>query len=172
MPAFFNANSNVMRKITNPFIQAAETGEYNCFGCSPANEHGLHLEFWLDGEELLAKWHPQKNYEGWIGVLHGGIQATLLDEAAAWLIFVQLKTSGVTTAMNVQYSKPVYISKGEITVRARMISTEKRLARIECTLQDGNGESCAHAEVTYFCFPEKIARAKYNYPGADAFLPK
>ena len=159
-----------MKKITNPFARAAENDAYNCFGCSPANEHGLHLRFWLDGEELVAKWQPKKEYEGWVGVLHGGIQATLMDEAAAWLVFVILKTSGVTTAMNISYIKPVYISKGEITIRARLISTEQRLAYIECTLQDGTGEICAKAEVTYFCFPEKIARAKYNYPGAEAFI--
>jgi hypothetical protein len=41
---------------------------------------------------------------------------------------------------------------------------------IECTLTDGEGVVCAKAEATYFYFPEKIARAKYNYPGADAFF--
>jgi uncharacterized protein (TIGR00369 family) len=159
-----------MKKIINPFARAAENDAYNCFGCSPANEHGLHLRFWLDEQDLVAKWQPKKEYEGWVGVLHGGIQATLMDEAAAWLVFVLLKTSGVTTALKINYTKPVYISKGEITARARLISTEKHLALIECTLLDGAGEICAKAEATYFCFPEKIARAKYNYPGAEAFI--
>jgi uncharacterized protein (TIGR00369 family) len=159
-----------MKKITNPFALEAENDAYNCFGCSPANEHGLHLRFWLDEEDLVAKWQPKKEFEGWIGVLHGGIQATLMDEAAAWLVFVTLKTSGVTTALNMVFNKPVYISKGEITTRARLISTEDRLARIECTLQNGAGEICAKAEAVYFCFPEKIARAKYKYPGVEAFF--
>ena len=159
-----------MKKITNPFALAAENDAYNCFGCSPANEHGLHLRFWLDEEDLVAKWQPKKEFEGWIGVLHGGIQATLMDEAAAWLVFVTLKTSGVTTALNMVFNKPVYISKGEITTRARLISTEDRLARIECILQNGAGEICAKAEAVYFCFPEKIARAKYHYPGVEAFF--
>ncbi|SHF99326.1 uncharacterized domain 1-containing protein [Mariniphaga anaerophila] len=161
-----------MRKITNPFSHAADNGAYNCFGCSPANEHGLHLEFWEDGDELVAKWQPQNEYEGWIGVLHGGIQATLMDEAAAWLVFVKMKTSGVTSFLNVSYSKPVHISKGEITIRARLMAIEKHIASIECILQDGDGRACAKAEAGYFCFPEKIARAKYNYPGADAFTPE
>lgn len=170
MPAFFHQFFCRMKKITNPFIHAAETGEYNCFGCSPGNTHGLHLNFWLDGDELVAKWQPKKDFEGWTGVLHGGVQATLMDEAAAWLVFVKLKTSGVTTALNIVYSKPVYISNGEITVRARLISAKNRLAEIECTLSDGKQELCATAMATYFCFPEKIARAKYNYPGVDAFF--
>ena len=159
-----------MRKITNPFAKMASKGEYNCFGCSPGNDIGLHLEFWEDGDEMLAKWTPDERYEGWMGVLHGGIQATLLDEIAAWVVFVKLKTSGVTSEMNINYHKPLYLQKGEISVRGKLIKTEKRLAKLECTLFDGQNEACASALVTYFCFPEKIARAKYNYPGVEAFL--
>lgn len=161
-----------MRKITNPFAEMDSNDEFNCFGCSPANDIGLHLEFWEDGDEVLAKWTPEKRYEGWLGVLHGGIQATLLDEIAAWVVFIKLKTSGVTSEMNIKYHKPLYLSKGEVTVRGNLIDTEKRLAKLECSLFDGHNEVCATATVTYFYFPEKIARAKYNYPGVEAFLPE
>lgn len=159
-----------MRKISNPFAVMDSKGEYNCFGCSPANKIGLHLGFWEDDDEVIARWVPQHQFEGWIDVLHGGIQATLLDEVAAWLVFVKLKTAGVTSNLNVNYTKPVYISKGDITVRGRLVSVEKRKAMLECTLYDGNNEPCATADVTYFIFPEKIARAKFNYPGAEAFI--
>lgn len=159
-----------MRKINNPFASHSSEGEYNCFGCSPANVNGLHLNFWKDDDILVAKWQPQKAYEGWTGVLHGGIQSTLMDEAAAWFVFVFLKTAGVTSTLNVVYDKPVYISKGVITIRAGLRLMDGRAAHIDCTLEDGEGQICAHAEVTYFCFPEKIARKKYRYPGADAFL--
>ncbi len=160
-----------MKKIKNPFSPASRD-VYNCFGCSPANNVGLHLEFWLDGEDVIAVWQPQKAYEGWVDVLHGGIQATLMDEAAAWLVFVHLKTAGVTTQLNTRFLKPAYISNGQITVRATLLSIEKRVAKIKCSLEDGRGEVCAASEVTYFCFPENVARAKYNYPGADAFYEK
>jgi uncharacterized protein (TIGR00369 family) len=159
-----------MIKILNPFAGKAGAEVYNCFGCSPANDTGLHLEFWLDGEELIAKWHPRKTFEGWVGILHGGIQATLMDEAAAWLVFVYLETAGVTAGLNLVYTKPVYISKGDITVRARLVSKNKRIALIACTLEDGSGEVCATAEASYYCLPENIARVKYNYPGAEAFF--
>ena len=69
-----------MIKIKNPWIESGRAHDYNCFGCSPFNEFGLHLEFWEDGDELVAKWQPRKSLEGWMGVLHGGIQATLLEE--------------------------------------------------------------------------------------------
>ena len=158
-----------MKEINNPFGEMAAKGEYNCFGCSPANEIGLHLKFWEDGDELLAKWTPQKSFEGWMNILHGGIQATLIDETAAWLVFVKLETAGVTAGLNITYKKPVYISKGIISLRASLESFNKNIADIVCSLYDGEGTLCAEANATYFCYPEKIARAKFKYPGVKAF---
>ncbi len=159
-----------MKKVRNPFAVMAGNESYNCFGCSPANKIGLHLDFWLDGEELVAEWQPQKSYEGWTGVLHGGIQATLLDEAAAWLIMTTKNTASVTSSMHVKYLRPVFISKGKLTVRARLQSEEKRILHIDCNLLNAEGEVCTEARVSCFCYPEHIARAKYNYPGIEAFF--
>lgn len=143
--------------------------DYNCFGCSPFNEIGLQLEFWESGPELIAKWQPSKSLEGWTDVLHGGIQASLLDELAGWIVMIKMKTAGVTSALNVKYLKPVNIPKGTITVKGELLSVDKHLATITTQLLDGQGQTCATAEAVYFCFPEKIARAKYHYPGIDAF---
>jgi uncharacterized protein (TIGR00369 family) len=159
-----------MKKIINPFALMAGNEAYNCFGCAPANNIGLHLDFWLDDEELLAEWKPQKAYEGWTGVLHGGIQATLMDEAAAWLILTTRNTASVTSSMSINYLRPVFISKGKLTVRARLHSVVKQIVTIECILMNDDGEVCSEAKVSCFCFPEHIARAKYNYPGIEKFF--
>jgi len=158
-----------MIKIKNPFKEHGIRENYNCFGCSPFNEVGLQLEFWENGEELLAKWKPRNTLEGWHDVIHGGIQAALLDELAGWIVLIKVKTAGVTSELNIKYLKPVNISKGEITVIGKVVSTEKRLAKISASLLDGEGQECATAEMVYFCFPENIARAKYHYPGHEAF---
>ncbi len=159
-----------MKKILNPWKTNPENRkEYNCFGCSPFNEIGLQLEFWEDGDELIAKWSPRKSLEGWLGVLHGGIQATLLDEMGGWIVMIKLQTAGVTAGMNVKYLKPVKVSGGELTIRGRLLRCEKRIAKIECSLENQHGETCAKAELDYFFFPEKIAKARYYYPGIEAF---
>uniref|UniRef100_UPI003217387B PaaI family thioesterase n=1 Tax=uncultured Draconibacterium sp. TaxID=1573823 RepID=UPI003217387B len=158
-----------MRKIKNPWEDPKNRGEYNCFACSPFNKTGLHLQFWEDGEEIVTKWQPIKSYEGWTGVLHGGIQATLLDEIGGWVVMLKLKTAGVTSEMNVKYIKPVKVSKGELTIKGHINSQEGRLAKITCSLFDGEGEECAKGDITYFVFPEKIAKARFQYPGIEAF---
>lgn len=159
----------VMRKITNPFVKLGRGSEYNCFACSPNNDIGLHLDFWEQDEWIGAHWQTRKNLEGWMGILHGGIQATLLDEIGGWVVMVKLKTAGVTTKMNVEYVKPLTVTKGRIVVKGRVLSVDKRIASIECFIEDTEGICYAKAEVSYFLFPERIAKAKYHYPGVEAF---
>lgn len=158
-----------MIKIRNPFTEMGTRHDYNCFGCSPFNEIGLQLEFWENEEELIARWQPRKSLEGWMNVVHGGIQAALLDELAGWIVLIKMKTAGVTSALNVRYLKPVNISKGEVTIKGKVVSVDKKLATINATLFDGEGTECASAEISYFCFPENIAKAKYHYPGIHEF---
>ena len=93
-----------MRKICNPWLGSEG---YKCFGCSPDNPIGVHMEFFEDGEDVVCFWHPQEHFQGWINTLHGGIQSTLIDEIASWVVFRKLQTTGVTTKLEVSFHKPV-----------------------------------------------------------------
>lgn len=152
-------------KIRNPF----DPEKNYCFGCGPSNPAGLKLAFEEDEEKLYATWHPSSHYQGYINVLHGGIIATLLDEAGAWCIYVKAGTSGVTSSMTVKYLKPVYISKGPVSIEASLAKTEGKSAKMLCSLFDGEGNKCAEAELDYFIYPQNIARSRYSYPGKEAF---
>lgn len=157
-----------MRKIINPYAKSGNT-EYQCFGCSPNNIIGLRLEFWDEGEYVIAKWMPRKSLEGFRNVLHGGIQATLLDEIASWVVQMRCKTVGVTSSMEIKYRCPVLVSDGEITLRGRVKEAGTRMAVIETELIGNDGKLCASAIVKYFLFNAEKAAAEYFYPGADAF---
>jgi len=156
-----------MRKIHNAY---ADIAEYHCFGCSPTNPIGLKLHFWEEGEWVYAKWTPDKWYEGYLNVLHGGIQATLLDEIADWVLIVKLGTSGVTKNLNITYLKPVYVNQGEITIRAKFISQNENAVMTYAELMDKEGTVRSHAEIEYFAFPPEIAKRKYNFPEPEAFF--
>ncbi|SDC88907.1 PaaI family thioesterase [Williamwhitmania taraxaci] len=157
-----------MKKIRNPFTESYGS-DANCFGCSPNNKCGLNLEFYEQDEEMIAFWKPQKTFEGYLNVLHGGIQATLLDEIASWVVYVKCQTSGVTANLTVAYKKPVFIDGGDIKLKARIIERNKRLVTIKAELYNGNEELCSEAEIRYFLFPQQIAKEKYYYPGVEAF---
>ena len=157
-----------MKKILNPF--AVHKGDdYNCFGCSPNNGLGLQLEFYDLGDEIQTHWQPKDWLVGYTKILHGGIQATLMDEIAGWVVLTKCNTAGVTSKMEVKYLKPVYVNRGEIEVRSKLKSIKGNMAYISTELYDGEGTCCAKAELEYFCYPEAIARRKLHYPGVEAF---
>lgn len=157
-----------MKKINNPFINK-DPNSYRCFGCSPFNKTGLHLEFYEEEEEMIAFWIPDKAFEGYANVLHGGIQATLLDEIASWVVYVKCKTSGVTADMNIRYKNPVIIDGGEVKLKARILKRERRLVTIKAELFSKDDMLCSEAEIRYFLFPQQVAKEKYYYPGVEAF---
>jgi uncharacterized protein (TIGR00369 family) len=152
-------------KIRNPF----DLEQNFCFGCGPLNPAGLKLSFEEDDEKLYTRWTPSHHFQGYINVLHGGIIATLLDEAGAWCIYVKAGTAGVTSSMTVRYLKPVHISKGSVSVEASLTGRDEKSAKLFCRLLDGEGKLCAEAELDYFIYPENIARQRYFYPGKEAF---
>lgn len=153
-----------MIRIKNPFLQL---NDYNCFGCSPNNPIGLKLNFFVEGDEVFAKWTPHKNYQGWTNILHGGIQATLMDEISSWVVFTFLKTSGVTVKMNIKLLKGIYISDGEITIKAKLISKKHNLATIEASILNSKKEICSEGEFVYFVYPKEKAIEYFHFPTDD-----
>jgi len=158
-----------LKKIVNPYAQSGRDS-YQCFGCSPKNPIGLQLEFWQDSDGMvIAKWIPRKSLEGFVNILHGGIQATLLDEIASWAVQTQCRTVGVTSSLEISYRRPVLISDGEISLRATIREAGSRMAIVDTELMGNDGKLCASAVVKYFLFNPDKASAEYFYPGADAF---
>ena len=156
-----------MIKLKNPY---ADYKEYNCFGCSPTNPLGLKMVFYEEKDEIISTWKPGSNYQGFHDILHGGIQATMMDEIASWVVFMKLDTAGVTYQLKTKYIKPVKISKGSITLKAKLVEQQRRIATIEVRLMDGGGNACSQGWVEYFLLPRIKAKKEMHFPGKEAFL--
>lgn len=51
-----------------------------CFGCGKDNHDGLQIQsYWQDNDEVICTWHSHPKYQGWKGILNGGILASLID---------------------------------------------------------------------------------------------
>ncbi|HNW53786.1 MAG TPA: PaaI family thioesterase [Bacteroidales bacterium] len=155
-------------KINNPFHKLEG---YNCFGCSPANEFGLRMNFRLEGEEVVCDWEPEAHLQGWVGVLHGGIQATLMDEIASWYVFVKLQTAGVTSKMEVKLLKPVLMDKAPFRLIARLHEMRRNVAVMQVQLFMNDGTLGAESLMHYYTYPQQVASEKLFYPGIEEFLP-
>lgn len=96
--------------------ESAET----CFGCGVDNPRGLQLSPHIrveDGEVVIGV-RVDEEFSGFDGVVHGGISATLLDEAmSAWCTRV-LGVKAVTGEITVKFSSPVP-TETDLIVRAR-----------------------------------------------------
>lgn len=156
------------KKLHNPF-NTTKGDDYYCFGCSPTNNLGLHLEFYSDGDEIVGEWMPKRTFEGFKNVVHGGIQATIMDEVASWAIYALVGTAGVTQKLEVNYLKPLFMSKGKVTNRCKVSKADEKQAILFVELLDGKGVVCSNGYVDYYLFPLRIAQLKYAYPGKDAF---
>lgn len=130
---------------------------YDCFGCSPDNPIGLHMDFTEEGEDIVCHWHPQAHFQGWVNTMHGGILSTLCDETAGWVVFRKLQTTGVTTRLDVRYKKPVMTTDDTITIRGHIIGQKRNLVTVAVTIQNQCGDTCVTCEATYYTFPPEKA---------------
>ncbi len=142
---------------------------YHCFGCSESNHHGLRMEFYEDGDEVISTWTPGHQFQGYFNILHGGIQSTLMDEIASWVVFVKAKTGGVTSRLSTRFRKPVYLDEGPVKLRARLKATNSRTATIEVKLYNSREVLCSESEVEYFMLSPEKASESMRYPGVEAF---
>ncbi len=162
-------HDNAARRIPNPY---AGSPTYRCFGCSPGNPIGLQLTFLLEGEQVVTEWSPREDLEGYPGVVHGGIQATLADETAAWYIHAVLGTSGVTRELSVRYHQPAQTADGPFVIKAAKTGQDGREVTIEVTIEGAGGTLFTTARCAYVVFSENVARKRLGFPGAEAFRPK
>jgi uncharacterized protein (TIGR00369 family) len=98
----------------------------HCFGCGPENQYGLQLKFKLNEEtqRFVCKFKLSSRFEGPPSHAHGGIIATILDEAMGKVSKLR-DIVAVTGQMAITYLRPVplnqpLITEGwEVSVRGR-----------------------------------------------------
>ena len=129
-----------------------------CYGCGPANPHGLHIKSYWDGEESVCTFMPSPHHSaGPKQYLNGGIIATLIDcHCICTAVANAYRREGrevgvspeiwyVTGAMNVSYLKPTPIDK-PVTLRAQIVEEKAKKTVVRCSLMSEIAE-CARGEV-------------------------
>lgn len=156
--ATFARKKNVMREILNPWI--GNHSGYNCFGCNPTNPMGMQMHFFWDDEKqnIISVWRANKNFVSWIDTLHGGIQASLLDEICGWVVFYKLQTSGVTAKMEMRYRKQILTTWPYITLQAKLEEQRRNIAIVKGKILNPNEEVCAECTCTYFIFDSEKSK--------------
>jgi len=122
----------------------AHTSQNRCFGCGPANPVGLRLEFMLAADgSVVSIPTVSDSYEGPKGYVHGGVIATMLDEAMSKAVRAGGFTS-MTRRMEVDYLRPVP-SGTSLRLEGQLIRSEGRKHWSEARILDANGVALARA---------------------------
>jgi len=122
--------------------------------CSFANAKGLHLEFDVtDDGSVKADFQCDEAFEGYPGVLHGGVISSILDGAMGNCIFACGQTA-VTVEMTTRFRHPVTTCR-QATVSARIIRTSHPLYLLEAEIAQ-DGEIKATAKGKFYDQPDLV----------------
>lgn len=131
----------------------------HCFGCGLENPSGLRLRFFTaeDGS-IVCRLRLARRFAGPPGHAHGGIIATLLDEAMS----KANRARGIvamTRQMSVEYLRPVPLGV-RLTLTARHISAHGRRHNCEAQISDAAGQALATGTAVFVVVdPDRFRRA-------------
>ena len=131
-----------------------------CFGCGPANEKGLHIHSFPDGDEVIATWNAEPHHQAFPGMLNGGIIGALLDCHSNWAAtYFLMKRDGktepdctVTADFHVKLLRPTP-SDVPIYLRAHVVESREDRATVEAELI-ANDKVCATCRGTFVAVKE------------------
>ncbi len=116
-----------------------------CFACGKKNPYGLKLDIKTsDDGRSEVEFVPAREYQGYGGILHGGIAATLLDELMVYAAF-GLGKPVVTVKLTVKYRKPVPVGR-RIRVEAEVVNVSGRKVQARGRITDMEGNILVEGE--------------------------
>jgi uncharacterized protein (TIGR00369 family) len=142
---------------------------HNCFACGALNTHGLRLLIHVEPKRAWTELALNERFEGWAGIAHGGILATILDEVMAWSL-VGEDNWGLTARLSVEFKRPVPVG---VPIRAEgaVVSVRRRVVETTAAIRSlATAEIVATARGTYVAATGTRRRElqdRYGFRSAD-----
>ncbi|MBV8519409.1 MAG: PaaI family thioesterase [Acidobacteria bacterium] len=141
-------------------LQETYAPHNRCFGCGPANEKGLHIRSFEEGDELVCDWRPEPHHLAFEGTVNGGIIGSLLDCHSNWTAAVHLMKKQhatelpptVTSDFHVTLKRPTPMD-ATLHLRAHVVESADDRATVEATLE-ANGKITATCRGTFVAVKE------------------
>jgi len=110
-----------------------------CVVCGNENPHGLRLTSRVSVEsgDVTTEFTVLPQHIGFQGIIHGGITATVLDEAMVWAATWSGKRFCLAGEITVRFRKPIAVGT-LLHIKARVVSARGRIILTEGTAIDGD----------------------------------
>lgn len=119
----------------------------SCFACGKDNPIGLKLQFSFNDGVASASFVANSRYEGYPGIIHGGIVSTLLDEAMAKVI-LQSGKKAVTARLGTKFHKALQTG-ASVSVMGWIKEAKSRSISAEAKIIGMDKELIASAEAVF-----------------------
>jgi acyl-coenzyme A thioesterase PaaI-like protein len=127
----------------------------HCFVCGRENLFGLHLEFYeTTPGEVVVEYTVPEQFQGYPGVVHGGVVAAMLDEVTGRVHMGGYPPRLMFTArLDIHYRKNVPIGK-PLRIVGHAGKSRERTATATGQIFGPDGELLADAEAVLVNVPE------------------
>ena len=132
-----------------------------CFACGKNNSQGMHLRFTYDEERdlFVCRFRLGKRYTGPPGHAHGGIIATILDEAMGKVNKLR-HVVALTSTITVDYLKPVPLNK-PLRAESREVRVRERYHTNAAEILNQKGEVLAKSTGVFIAIDPGKMFAKF-----------
>jgi acyl-coenzyme A thioesterase PaaI-like protein len=141
-------------------VSAKQPNSRHCFVCGVENPIGLHLKFYETAPgEVTADLNLPNIYQGYPGIVHGGVIAAMLDEAAgrAHMGPVDAPRFMFTARLDIRYRKNVPVGQ-PLRLVGRAGPTKSRTAEASSAIYDLEGTLLADAVVLLVNVPDRMVQ--------------
>jgi len=141
-------------------VQETFAPQNRCFGCGPANEKGLRIRSFEEGDTLVCTWQPEPHHAAFDGILNGGICGALLDCHSNWAATVHLMRKNdsatppctVTSDFHVVLKRPTPMDV-PLHLTANVVESGDDRAVVEARIE-ANGKVTATCRGTFVAVKE------------------
>lgn len=145
-------------KMENKILQKIQPSSKHCFVCGVENPFGLHLKFIEDNPgEVTCDFIIPENFQGYPGIVHGGVVSAILDEVSGRSIMGEPDNPRFmfTAKMEVHFHKNVPVGQPLHAV-GKVVKSRKRLATVTGSIYDMEGCLLAECESLLVDIPADV----------------
>ncbi len=141
-------------------MNQATMKQYNsdlCFVCGRKNPVGLYMQFHHNGiDEVYSDYTVPAHYQGYPGIVHGGVLASMLDETVGRVSMIgDPHHFMMSVRLEMLYRHPVPIET-PLKIRARIVRLRGRLGKSHGEIILPDGTVACEASCTLADIPKKL----------------